>query len=194
MNQRDKKILHFMQRRIRLLYPSKTALARLRRSVGKEFGAMPEVFEYVLPEQPFCEYEQQETQIELALYTALTLYAVHQQGKDTCVSKGLDDSDDATCNKNTFGHAIQRLSEASSNPKGVIRRLNQIMTSNDLIELSIHARGLISLLKQNNIPLDYPLLAVDLYHFQQTEMRKKVILSWGKDYYMHKREEENNEE
>lgn len=190
MNQRDKEILFFMKRRIRLLYPSKAALARLRRSLGKELGAMPEVLEYVLPEQELSEYSWQEKQIELALYTALTLYAFHQQGKNDCVSTGLTENEQAVSNKNTFGYAIRKLAAVSQNPEGVLRRFNQVMTASDLVELAIHARGLISLLRQSKIVLDYPLLAVDLYHFQQPEMRKNAILSWGKDYYMNKREVE----
>ena len=190
MNQGDKQILHFMQRRIRLLYPSKSALARLRRSLGKEFGTMPEVLEYVLPEQELSEYPWQEKQIEIALYTALTLYAFHQQGKNDCVSVDLSENEQAVSNKNTFGHAIRKLASVSKNPEGVLRRFNQVLTANDLLELANHARGLVSLLKQNKIVLDYPLFAVNLYHFQQIEMRKNVILSWGKDFYMNKRGED----
>ena len=190
MNESDRKIMSVMQRKIRLLFPSKAALARLRRSLGKEYGAMPEILEYVLPEHELSDYPAKERQIEIALYTALTLYAFHQQGSIECVSVSLGENDSAVSNRNTFGHAIRKLSSVAKNPEGVLRRFNQVLTANDLLELSTHARGLISLLKQGHLALDYPLLAVDLYHFQQSEMRRNVILVWGRDYYMNRREEE----
>ena len=192
MKQIDKDIFLIMKRKIRLLYPSKAALARLRRSVGKEYGSIPEVLEYILPECELSEYPSQEKKIELALYTALTLYAFHQQGRDDCVSDGLDEDEKSVSNRNTFGHAVRRLAEAKKS-EGVLRRFNQVLTANDLLELSTHARGLISLMKQSRLVLDYPILAVDFYHFQQPEKHREIILSWGRDYYMDKREEDENE-
>lgn len=190
MKEINREIMSVMQRKIRLLFPSKAALARLRRSVGKEYGTIPEVLEYVLPEHELCGYPAKERQIEIALYTALTLYAFHQQGRAECVSDGLEENDKAVSNRNTFGHAIRRLSSVAKNPEGVLRRFNQVLTANDLLELSTHARGLISLLKQSRLALDYPLLATDFYYFQQAETRRSVVLSWGRDYYMNKRKEE----
>lgn len=189
-NDIDRKILSFTQGRIQRLYNSKAALARMRRCVGKMFGSTPEAFEYVLPEYEFSADDLKEQQVEVALYTVLTLYAFHQHGKDECVSDGLDENDKPISNRNTFGYAVQRLASVARNPEGVLRRFNQVLTANDLLELSVHARGLIGLMKQSGLFLDYPLLAVDFYHLQNPEERRDVILCWGKDYYMYKREEE----
>ena len=68
------------------------------------------------------------------------------------------------------------------------------MTANSLEELATHVRSLIGLMKQHNIMLDYPLFAVALYRFQQPEARRSVVLDWGKDYYMGKERETNDEE
>lgn len=184
MNQMELDFLQFMRRRIQRIHSSKSVLACLRRGVGKEIGTMPNLLGFVLPEQEISNYPRQEGQIERALYTALTLYAFHQQGIERCMSDGLTDEDTAVSNRNSFGYAAGRLFRASESEAGVQRRFNQVLTANDLTELSVHIRGIISLMKRHNITIDYPQFALDLYHFQQPAWRRKIVLSWGKDYYM----------
>ncbi|MFV0635069.1 type I-E CRISPR-associated protein Cse2/CasB [Mitsuokella sp. WILCCON 0060] len=182
-------IRRFMQRRIYILNPSKAALARLRRGIGKNIGDMPELLGFVLPEEELSSFSIQEAKIERALYTALTLYALHQQGCATCVSTNLTE-ESSVSHRNSFGHAVSRLLRITNNENGVVRRFNQVLTAKDLQELSIHARGLINLMKQQGVSLDYPSFAVDLYWFQQLDYRKDVILSWGKDFYMQRKEDD----
>lgn len=177
-------ILRFMKNRIQRIYSSKAALACLRRGIGKEIGTMPNLLGFVLPEQEISKYPKQEEQIERAIYTALILYAFHQQGIERRMSDGLADEDAAVSHRNSFGYAAGRLFRASESGAGVQRRFNQILTANDLTELSVHARGIISLMKRHNITIDYPQFALDLYYFQQLDWHRKIVLAWGKDYYM----------
>ena len=128
---------------------------------------------------------EQERQIEEAIYTALTLYAFHQQGCERCVSAGLAETDASISKKNSFGHVVSRLAAVSTNREGVLRRFNQMLTANTLTELSTHARGLIGMMKKNRVIMDYPSFALDLYHFQQPDAHRNVLLAWGKDFYMH---------
>lgn len=39
-------------------------------------------------------------------------------------------------------------------------------------------------MKKHNITIDYPQFALDLYRFQQLDCHRKIVLNWGKDYYM----------
>lgn len=184
MNPMELNILRFMRRRIPHIYSSKAVLACLRRGIGKEIGTMPNLLGFVLPEQEISNYPRQEEQIERALYTALTLYAFHQQGIERCMSDGLTDEDTAVSNRNSFGYAAGKLFRASESEAGVQRRFNQVLTANSLTELSVHARGIIGLMKKHNITIDYPQFALDLYRFQQLDCHRKIVLNWGKDYYM----------
>lgn len=184
MNQEEMDILRFMRGRIPRIYSSKAALARLRRGIGKEIGIMPDLLGFVLPEYEISSYLHQEGQIEKAIYTSLTLYAFHQQGMERCMSDGLTEEDAAVSHRNSFGYAAGKLYQASANKAGVQRRFNQVLTAKGLTELSVHARGIVGLMKQHNIRMDYPQFALDLYRFQQLDWHRTIILDWGKDYYM----------
>lgn len=72
----DGKIENFVVQKIKLLYTDKPNLARLRRGVGKQIGELPELIEYVL--LPDSMTSVQEQFVSKAVYTALTLYALHQ--------------------------------------------------------------------------------------------------------------------
>ena len=189
MNELDQMIYSFMKKRIHMLFPSKAALASLRRGIGRIIGDKPDLLGLVLPDTELSEYKRQEMQIEQALYTALTLYAFHQQGNEVCMSQSAKE-EEAISHKNSFGYAVRKLVGKTENKEGVLRRFNQVLTANDLAELSVHARGLISMMKQNKISFDYPSFAVSLYHFQQLGGKRQVVLTWGEDFYMQRKEEQ----
>lgn len=161
--------------------PQKRAeLARLRRGVGHEPGELPALWGSFLagiPEQ--LRGRDGPSEAEWAIYMALTLYALHQQGESTVsVSRpGM-----------TLGSAVRQLAEVSAagqdwTESGVIRRFNALATADSMPEAAHHLRGMIQLLRQKEIPLDYPQLAVDLYRFQFVESAANVRLQWGRDLY-----------
>ena len=110
------------------------------------------------------------------------------------MSAGLDDEDKSISSRNSFGYAIRRLTQKmrdkDKSEAGVLRRFNKVLTAKDLTELAVHARGLIGMLRKEKISLDYPSFAIDLYWFQQSDMRRSTLLKWGKDYYMNQREDD----
>jgi CRISPR system Cascade subunit CasB len=184
-------IAGFMRGRIKGLFHSKAALAQLRRGIGREIGELPELLGFVLPTDEITSWADGEDMVEKATYTALTLYAFHQQGSDKCMSAGLEEKEAAVSYKNSFGHAVRNLVKSDQNMEAAVtRRFDKVLTAKDVTELAVHARGLIGLLKKENITLDYPSFAVDLYWFQQQDVRRKVLLKWGKDYYMNKGRED----
>lgn len=193
-------IYKFVNEKILLLQTesswSSGMLARLRRGVGKDPSEVPDAWEITLNELPselLCRgYSEKDsvTEAELAVHTALTLYAVHQQGINYVVS----------ANKSkgglSFGKAIRRLiSPDKINDDPIKRRFDAMVTANDIYELSYHARGLVQLMRSSVVPIkmDYPQFAKDLYDYQRNG-KDRVRLCWGQDFYSHEKKENGKEE
>lgn len=153
-------------------------LAKLRRGIGKKPGAMPELWAYTLEglEEKYQSRTGKATRAEWAIYTALTLFALHQQGlsvKDQGMSQ----------DKFTFAEAVAGLIETKDDLNRVKRRFDAAATSQDMEELAYHARGLVQQLRSAKIPLNYPRFAEDLYWYQNPTTRDRVRLRWGQDFY-----------
>lgn len=169
-------------------------LASLRRGVGKAPGELPELFGIVLPELPeeFISPDGTATKEEWAGYIALTLYALHRQGGNT-------EKDPAhTKEKVSVGRALKLLSDRQQEgkqdvnaEKRALQKMQMLITSKDMNELSYHLRGVVQLLKREGIALNYITLAEDLYDFQDADSKNCVSLRWGRDFY---RENSKNEE
>ena len=158
---------------------TRAMLAKLRRGIGKTPGSMPELWEVTMEGMPEALYRKggEPTRGEWAVHTALTLYALHQQGKD--LQKKWMHQDDVT-----LGTALRKLiNNDEEQEKRVKRRFDTAATSESLPEFAHHLRGVIQILKTQDIPLDYALLAKDLYWFQVQEARDGIKLNWGRDFY-----------
>ena len=167
-------------------------LAKLRRGIGQRPGALPELWGAFLQDMPerFCSVDGP-SHAEWAVYLALTLYAMHQQGNDTvCMSRP----------GNTLGRAVRRLAVQNTaagqdwTESSVLRRFNALATAEEITEISHHLRGMIQLLraaKDGSIPLDYPQLAADLYRLQcdDPQVPANVRLRWGQDLYRNEQPE-----
>ena len=159
-------------------HPRKAALANLRRGVGRLPGELPELWGSFLQDMPqeFFSRSGEPTAAEWAVYLALTLYAMHQQGHETpmCIpGEGL-------------GRAVRRLSDRKGEDpqdSGAYRRFCALITAGSMEELSHHLRGLIQLLSSEGLALDYPQLALDLYLLQLTDSASRVKLRWGQEYF-----------
>ena len=179
------RIEQYVARRLRWLrdlpeHPRKAALAHLRRGVGRAPGDLPELWGIFLEGMPE-EFESQTgkpTQGEWAIYLALTLYALHQQGHSMATENMHRDQE-------RFGHAVRRLIPANENvaDSSVLRRFNVLATATDIREVSRHLCSMIQLLRARGIPLDYVQLAGDLYEWQFAEGVPRVRLRWGQDFY-----------
>lgn len=185
MERTDVIIANFVAQEIRKLSNSPVALAKLRRGVGKEIGDLPELLEYVL-----LPNEVSDLMAEQSVYTALTLYALHQQGKERFMGacEVVETPEGYSKWQVSFGASIKKLI-TKDNEVAIKRRFDKVLTARDLTELAVHARGLIGLLKKADITVNYAGFAKDLYWFQQVEYRRNVILKWGKDYYTSKGKE-----
>lgn len=161
-------------------HPQKAALADLRRGIGHAPGDLPKLWGSFLLDMPeeMQSKTGQPTRAEWAVYLALTLYALHQQGhslpNDCMHTKGAG-----------LGQAVRKLVKPGENPEesSILKRFNALATSESVSELSHHLRGMVQLLRANGIPLDYIQLAADLYELQFTESAPRVRLRWGQDFY-----------
>lgn len=153
-------------------------LANLRRGIGKAPGSMPELWGVTMDGMPEELVSKGDTPTygEWAAHTALSLYALHQQGKD--IKSQCMNMDGAA-----LGTSLKKLIKDESDEIRVKRRFDAAATSEDLGEFAHHLRGLVQFLKAQGIPLDYPALAEDLYRFQFSEARDSVRLNWGRDFY-----------
>lgn len=172
-------------------------LAKLRRGIGHAPGELPELWGSFLLEMPESfQGRSAPSAAEWAVYLALTLYAVHQQGNDRPMN----------CPGNTLGRAVRQLAERNAGKdweeSSVLRRFNALATAEEITEISHHLRGMVQLLsaaKDGAIPLDYPQLAVDLYELQCTDPRytqipANVRLRWGRDLYCETKNASSEEE
>ena len=156
----------------------KATLAKVRKTLGKPLSEATEIWP--------SSYQQPSYE-ELAIYTALQLYALHQQGVSTSVM--LDDSKPYE----NIGSALGKLRK-EDDTTSIDRRFNTMITSSTFEELTYHLRHLISLLKVESpvIQVDYSGLANDLYWFLNNS-QENVRLNWARAYYKQIKGEKNND-
>ena len=171
----------------------KARLAQLRRGIGKKPGELPElwgVFLQTLPEELMSKTNEP-SYAEWAIYTVLTLYALHQQGHVATMNRqGLE---------NRLGCAVRRLVHNEDEEERVRFKLSLTAQSDDMDEVSYRLKTLVRLLSSENIQLDYVDLSKDLFLFQFESDADKIRLKWGQDFYRNSkvndnRKEENDEE
>ena len=157
---------------------ARASLARLRRGIGHVPGELPELWGEYLTDLPeaFFSHGEEISRAEWAVYTALTMFAMHQQGKSR-------DSEPMHRSGVSLGTAANRLiKQESEDRERIARRFYPTATASDMIELSHHLRGLVSLFRSESIPLDYARLAADLFLFQNPDTVDRVKLRWGEDF------------
>ena len=108
-------------------------LAKLRRGVGHRPGELPELWGSFLRGMPESfQGRSGPSHAEWAVYLALTLYAVHQQGNDQPMNRPGPG--------NTLGRAVRQLAERNT-PAGqdwteasVLRRFNALATAEEITD------------------------------------------------------------
>ena len=152
----------------------------LRRGVGRQLGDLPALWGALLADMPEqLQGSNGQSKAEWAVYTALTLFALHQQGE-----AGVSMNQPGR----TLGGAVRQLAEKTAagqdwTKSSVLRRFNALATADSMPEVSHHLRGMLQLLRREGIPLDYPQLAEDLYQYQFVDGAPNVRLRWGRDLY-----------
>ncbi|MFE2302667.1 type I-E CRISPR-associated protein Cse2/CasB [Streptomyces sp. NPDC059445] len=161
------------------------ALARLRRGAGRNAAEMPDLWGLVdtgplhenTPDlRPLSEAEL--ARAEDALYTALTLWALHQQSRGTPMHRTHSREQ-----PRGLGAAVRRLMPAGGIDEPVLKRLVRAGTASDSLVLAQRLREIVVLLRRSDIPLDYGLLAGQLYAWQWPGGPESVRRSWGRSFH-----------
>lgn len=161
---------------------TKALLANLRRGVGKDPGAYPELWGVLLegmPDSLAGPDERIRSNAEKAVYNALTLFAMAQQSED--VDMVLKKGEGKTLGA-AAGLMVREEPEAEER---VLRRMKRIVSSNTLDELAVNVRSFVQLLKGKGLYLDFPMLAEDFYFFSIPEARERVRMKWARDLYQY---------
>ena len=151
---------------------ARAQVAALRKGASRSPGELPEIWELTRVEVPDGAGDAP-TWEEIAVHTAMTLYAVHQQSRTEPMfrpSVGL-------------GSAAHDLVGRDEENPSARARFNALVTSTTVAELRHHLRGFVSLLRARGIALDHAMLADDVLHFQQPGGAKKIRLAWARQYY-----------
>ena len=184
---RSKEIMSFVNKKIFYLQQlegssqGNAELAWLRRGIGKNPGEMPDLWGILYEDMPenFIGNTDEPSKEELSCYTALTLFALHQQGMNIA-------SQCMHIKGKKIGQSLRMLSDALGDAGAenrVLKQLSALSTSKNRDEYSYHLRKIVYLLKSEKIPLDYGKLATDLYLLQYDEYASSVKLQWARDFY-----------
>ena len=151
---------------------ARAQVAALRKGVSRSPGELPEIWELTRVEVPDGAGDAP-TWEEIAVHTAMTLYAVHQQSRtEHMFSPGVG-----------LGSAAHNLVGRDEENPSARARFNALVTSTTVAELRHHLRGFVSLLRARGIALDHAMLADDIVGFQRPGGAKKVRLNWARQYY-----------
>jgi len=158
------------------------ALAGLRRGVGRPLEDAPESWPQVMEVAGGREWREE------AAHVTLGLFALHHQaqppGSMNRSGWGLGNA----CRKLKYSRGSGGASE-----EGVEQRFRAALATETLEALAVHLRGLVTLLRGADVPLDYARLYWDLCHWQRPEERKQVCLAWGRNYFQANQDEDNKE-
>lgn len=129
--------------------------------------------------------------MEQAIFTAIQMYAIHQQSNVESVLKfGNDDENESREKKYkaNIGDALATL--RSDESESIDKRFNAMITATNFNKLSYHLRQMIKILKsKSDAKVDYAKLAEDLYWFM-IGRKEEVRLSWARSYYKYRKNEE----
>jgi hypothetical protein len=173
---------------------SRAKIAKLRHVSSQTIGESPETWEFLIDGFPdeLIGKGNSPTTAERIAFCTLTLYASHQQSQSQpmYIKNGAGNGESwRPDGKHSLGAAVRKFVDQQAkgdtplekNP--AFKRLVNIINSHELDEQAIHLRGLIQLLKSQDIALDYTSLAWDLYRLQFPETKKEVTLRWGRQVY-----------
>ncbi len=157
---------------------STSALAQLRRGVGRVPGSVPETWPWTMDGLEGTANSDRPSPEETAVHHALTLFAVHQQSRDTSMNEP----------GRAFGRAIRLLADGWGTDRAiqespVYRRFTAVATAGGFSELIVHARGLIGQLRAEKIGFAYPAFAGDLCDLATNWASAEVRRRWSRDFY-----------
>ncbi|MFC6261439.1 type I-E CRISPR-associated protein Cse2/CasB [Levilactobacillus fujinensis] len=124
------------------------------------------------------------TSEEVAVYTAIRFYAIHQQGNNDSLVYASVHSENPK--GETFFGALGKLRGNEDLRVAMDRRVQPLLATTNVSGVINSLSHLVSILKSHSSAqrIDYALLAQDLYGLQRSyEQASRVRLRWGQQYY-----------
>ncbi|MGW9212328.1 type I-E CRISPR-associated protein Cse2/CasB [Embleya sp. NPDC055664] len=157
------------------------AVARIRRGAGKPSEDVPDLWG-LLGTDPLYEpgrlSEADTIRAAEAAYIALTLWALHQQSHRLYrmhVPGGPE-----------LGAAVRRLMPGTEIDEPIRKRFVRAGSATHKDALAERLRDIVQLLRRDEVPLDYGLLADQLHRWQQPGGRQQIRRSWGTAFHAYK--------
>lgn len=147
-------------------------LAALRRGVGRPLDDAPASWPYVIESAGGRKWREE------AAHVALGLFALHQQSQEPGSMNRGGWGIGRACRALRFRRATGGASE-----EGVERRFKAALAADSLTSLAVHLRGLVTMLRGEDIPLDYSRLFWDLSAWRVPERRDSAALRWAREYF-----------
>lgn len=157
-------------------------LAALRHAVNNQPGETASIWQLEFDGLPYNLLGKGDvpSKAERAVHAALTLYALHQRSQTIPMHQ--------SGREYGLGQAMHKLVlQNESSYKNLAqgefpRRFAAFVTADSFEESMYYARQLIGQLRSASIPLDYALLACQLYDIQIPERAEKAKLAWGRGF------------
>ena len=175
---------------------TKALLANMRNSADKDISNNVDALAYVFSNLSYGEDDRggELSYMEQAIFTAIQMYAIHQQSNVESVLKfGNNDENESREKKYkaNIGDALATL--RSDESESIDKRFNAMITATNFNKLSYHLRQMIKILKsKSDAKVDYAKLAEDLYWFM-IGRKEEVRLSWARSYYKYRKNEGENQ-
>lgn len=174
---------------------TKALLSNMRNSADKDISNNVDALAYVFSNLSYGEDDRygELSYMEQAIFTAIQMYAIHQQSNVESVLKfGNEDENESREKKKKYkaniGDALATL--RSDESESIDKRFNAMITATNFNKLSYHLRQMIKILKsKSEAKVDYAKLAEDLYWFM-IGRKEEVRLSWARSYYKYRKNEE----
>lgn len=177
---------------------NKAALANFRGASDFSGPRAQAVWSIIVPnlDDQMLSISGEPTHEEAAIFTALRLYAIRQQGIDECVygsSKAVAETADSGVRFFTY---LAQVRQRSDHKDSLDLRVQRVISATNL---SAVINGLTQLIRQSKASsklakIDYGRLAEDLYWYQTSlESGTRVRVRWGQDYYRASNQTEENE-
>lgn len=166
--------------------PNKAVLASIREAAfftsPKAQAVWPIMFKYFTPEM--LSNSGKPTYSEIAVYAALRFYALSQQGKEELTYAKWSASPDSE--GATLFQILAQMRQNPDNKDSLDRRIRPLLKINNIDRVTKDLNQLVGMVKTSNFnqPIDYALLASDLYSFQfNYETANRVRVRWGQQYF-----------
>jgi len=177
-------------------HPDKAVLASLRNAPTITSPRAQQVWPILMAnlDQNQLSRDGVPTREEVAVYTAIRFYAIHQQGREPEVyapSKGED------AKGTPFFTALAKLRGNEELRTAMDRRVQPLLATTNAAGVINGLTHLVSILKANSpaVKIDYAWLAQNLYGLQGSyEQANRVRLRWGQQYFWVKQADKNEGE